>query len=438
MKYNTYLSVLFIFSFLVGTSQEILTKNDAVSLALNNNYGILIAKNNLKIAENNTSVLNTGYLPKIAVSSGAGYSNTTSELTNQLGVETNTDNAESKSLTASIGLNYLLFDGFGRAFNYKKLKESFNFTELQARSIIENTITDVFYSYYDVAQLTEDTLNISESLKISKQRLKRVQYAFEYGQNTKLQVLNAEVDVNNDSIRYINTQRLLANSKRDLNLLLGRAITTDFKVETKIEFHQLFSLETLLEKAKAANVEIQKINSSIKLNNLDIQMNKSDLLPTLNLSSSYGLQKLDNDQTFTYADQLSKGLNANISLNWNLFDGGTTKNRIQNSKIIADNLSIQEVQLNNSLERSMANALEVYTNSLIILTAEEKNVETNKRNFSRTEEQFKLGQITTIEFRQAQINLLNAQSNLNQSKFDAKNAELLILQLSGELLNTEF
>ncbi|MBP8793476.1 MAG: TolC family protein [Lutibacter sp.] len=438
MKYNTYLSVLFIFSFLVGTSQEILTKNDAVSLALNNNYGILIAKNNLKIAENNTSVLNTGYLPKIAVSSGAGYSNTTSELTNQLGVETNTDNAESKSLTASIGLNYLLFDGFGRAFNYKKLKESFNFTELQARSIIENTITDVFYSYYDVAQLTEDTLNISESLKISKQRLKRVQYAFEYGQNTKLQVLNAEVDVNNDSIRYINTQRLLANSKRDLNLLLGRAITTDFKVETKIEFHQLFNLETLLEKAKAANVDIQKINSSIKLNNLDIQMNKSDLLPTLNLSSSYGLQKLDNDQTFTYADQLSKGLNANISLNWNLFDGGTTKNRIQNSKIIADNLSIQEVQLNNSLERSMANALEVYTNSLIILTAEEKNVETNKRNFSRTEEQFKLGQITTIEFRQAQINLLNAQSNLNQSKFDAKNAELLILQLSGELLNTEF
>ena len=438
MKYNTYLSVLFIFSFLVGTSQEILTKNDAVSLALNNNYGILIAKNNLKIAENNTSVLNTGYLPKIAVSSGAGYSNTTSELTNQLGVETNTDNAESKSLTASIGLNYLLFDGFGRAFNYKKLKESFNFTELQARSIIENTITDVFYSYYDVAQLTEDTLNISESLKISKQRLKRVQYAFEYGQNTKLQVLNAEVDVNNDSIRYINTQRLLANSKRDLNLLLGRAITTDFKVETQIEFHQLFSLETLLEKAKAANVDIQKINSSIKLNNLDIQMNKSDLLPTLNLSSSYGLQKLDNDQTFTYADQLSKGLNANISLNWNLFDGGTTKNRIQNSKIIADNLSIQEVQLNNSLERSMANALEVYTNSLIILTAEEKNVETNKRNFSRTEEQFKLGQITTIEFRQAQINLLNAQSNLNQSKFDAKNAELLILQLSGELLNTEF
>lgn len=438
MNYKKYLLIPFIFSFLVSTSQEILTKNEAISLALKNNYGILIAKNNIKIAENNSSILNTGYLPKVTVSSGVGYTNTTSELTSQAGVETNTDNAESKSLTASLGLNYTLFDGFGRAFNYKKLKETYNYTDLEARSVIENTIAQVFSKYYDVAQLTEDTVNILASLEISKQRLKRVEYAFEYGQNTKLQVLNAEVDVNNDNIRYINTQLLLANSKRDLNLLLGRPTATDFLVETNIKSHQLFNFETLLEKAKAANVDIQKINSSIKLNDFDIKMNKSDLLPTLNLNSSYGLQKLDNDQTFTYADQLSKGLSASLSLNWNVFDGGFTKNRIQNSKIIADNLSIQEAQLNNSLERSMANALEVYNNSLVILTAEEKNVETNKRNFSRTEEQFKLGQITSIEFRQAQINLLNAQSNLNQAKFDSKNAELLILQLSGDLLNTEF
>jgi len=92
----------------------------------------------------------------------------------------------------------------------------------------------------------------------------------------------------------------------------------------------------------------------------------------------------------------------------------------------------------NELERTIANALEIYNNALFILKAEEKNVETNKRNFSRTEEQFKLGQITTIEFRQAQINLLNAQSNLNQAKYDAKNAELKLLQLTGDLLNTKF
>ena len=265
-----------------------------------------------------------------------------------------------------------------------------------------------------------------ESLNISKQRLIRTTYGFEFGQNTKLQVLNAEVDVNNDSINYINTQRLLANSKRDLNLLLGRNISTDFEIDTNVSFNLVFELQYLLEKAKEYNIEMQKINKNIELSQFDIQINKSNLYPSLSLNSSYGFNKSDNDETFNYSEQLSKGINAGINLNWNIFDGGTTKTRLQNSKIYVDNLHVQKEQILNDLERNVANALEIYTNSLFILTSEEKNVETNKRNFSRTEDLFKLGQITSIEFRQAQVNLLNAQSNLNQAKYDAKNVICLI------------
>ena len=65
-------------------------------------------------------------------------------------------------------------------------------------------------------------------------------------------------------------------------------------------------------------------------------------------------------------------------------------------------------------------------------------MQTNSLNFKRTEEQYQLGQVNSIEFRQAQLNLLNAQSNLNKTKYDAKNAELILLQLTGNLLNTPF
>jgi len=318
------------------------------------------------------------------------------------------------------------------------LQQSQNLSELEVKDIIENSLLQIFAMYYEVARLTEDSDIISESLNISKQRLKRANYAFEYGQTTKLQLLNAEVDVNNDSIQFINIQRLLANSKRDLNLLLGRNISINFSVETKTSFNHLFELQSLFNKAKVNNVAIQKLEKNIQLNKFDIQINKSDLLPTLSFNSSYGFNKSDNDATFIYANQLSKGLNAGLSLNWNVFDGGTTKTRIENSKIVADNLQIQKEQIETSIERSIANALEIYNNSLFIVQVEEKNVITNQRNFTRTEEQFKLGQITSIEFRQAQINLLNAQSNLNNATYVAKNAELLILQLSGELLSQEF
>ena len=432
------ITILFLLSFSASFAQEKLTKENAINIALENNYGIKIAKNKLKIAENNASIYNSGYLPKVTANAGANYNNNSSEFTSQRGDNSEINNAESKLYNASIGLNYTLFDGLGRTYNYKKLKETYNLSELEAQTIIENSVLQIFTIYYDVAQLTEDELNILESLKISKQRLERANYSFDYGQSTKLQVLNAEVDVNNDSIRYINTQRFLANSKRDLNLLLGRTVTTDFTVDTAISFNLIFDYQNLLEKAKNHNIEIQKVAKSIELSDFDIKINKSDLYPTLNFNSSYGFNKYDNDITFTNAEQLSKGLNAGVSLNWNLFDGGNTKTRIQNSKIVADNLQVQKEQVENELERSIANALEIYNNALFILNSEDKNVETNKRNFSRTEEQFKLGQITSIEFRQAQVNLLNAQSNLNLAKYDAKNAELKLLQLSGELLSQEF
>ena len=432
------LTLLFLLSFSVSFSQEKLTKEEAINLALESNYGIKIAKNNIKIAENNARIYNSGYLPKVTIAAGANYSNTTTEFTSQSGVKTEINDADSKLYTTSLGLSYTLFDGLGRAYNYKKLKETYNLSELEAQAIIENSVLQIFTVYYNVALLTENNKNILETLNISKQRLKRASYSFEYGQSTKLQLLNAEVDVNNDSIRYINTQRFLSNAKRDLNLLLGRNITINFTVDTNISFDLVFEYQNLLEKAKNHNIEMLKVSKSIELSNFDIKINKSNLYPSLNFSSSYGFNKSDNDATFMFADQLSKGLNAGISLNWNLFDGGNTKTRIQNAKIVADNLQVQKDQILNELERNVANSLEIYNNALFILKAEAKNVKTNKRNFSRTEEQFKLGQITSIEFRQAQVNLLNAQSNLNLAKYDAKNAELKLLQLTGELLNTKF
>ncbi|UMB61444.1 TolC family protein [Lutibacter sp. A80] len=438
MNYINKIAIVFSLCLTSGFAQEKLTKQEAVNLALENNYGILIAKNNIKIAENNASINNSGYLPTITASAGVNYNLDDTEYTLQNGTVSETNGAESNSYNASIGVNYTLFDGLGRSYNYKKLKEAHNLSELEAQTVIENSLLQIFSIYYNVAQLTENSKNISESLNVSKQRLLRAKYGFDYGQNTKLEVLNAEVDVNNDSISYINTQRLLANSKRDLNLVLGRNVNTNFSVDTDISFNLAFDLNTLIEKAKEYNIEIQKVNKNLQISQFEIKINKSNLLPSLSLNSSYGLNKYNNDATFTYAEQLSKGLNAGLSLNWNVFDGGSTKTSIQNAKIYEDNLKVQKEQALNELERNVANALEIYNNSLFILNAEEKNVETNKNNFSRTEEKFKLGQATSIEFRQAQLNLLNAQSSYNTAKYDAKNAELVLLQLSGQLLDTDF
>jgi outer membrane protein TolC len=231
-------------------AQKVLTKAEAVQVALENNYGIKISNNSLKIAENNKGILNSGYLPTITGNAGAIYNLDDTEATFSNGDVTTLNGAESNRYNASVSLNYTLFDGMGRHYDYKQLKEQYNLSELQARETIENTLLQLFSVYFNVAKLSEDVALLDQSLKISKDRLERVQYQFEYGQNTKLAVLNAEVDVNIDSINLLNTKQLLTNAKRDLYVVLGKNESPNFKVDTLVNFSLTPTRQELIEQVK--------------------------------------------------------------------------------------------------------------------------------------------------------------------------------------------
>ena len=98
------------------------------------------------------------------------------------------------------------------------------------------------------------------------------------------------------------------------------------------------------------------------------------------------------------------------------------------------NLKLQAELVEQQLERDIVNAWATYQNSIFILEVEESAVETNRENFTRTEEQVKFGRLTSIEFRQAQLNLLNAQTSVNNARLNAKLAEIQLLALVGRLL----
>ncbi|HCD22660.1 MAG TPA: transporter, partial [Flavobacteriaceae bacterium] len=57
----------------------------------------------------------------------------------------------------------------------------------------------LFTVYFQVAFLEETLVNSQEALSISKDRAERAEAQFGYGQSNKLAVLNAQVDVTNDS-----------------------------------------------------------------------------------------------------------------------------------------------------------------------------------------------------------------------------------------------
>ncbi len=322
MNYNritlTFIFALFTF---VSVAQEKLNKQQAVDIALENNYDIQVMDNNVEAAKNSSSIYNSGYLPFVFINSGANYQdkNSTNEFENG---DIQNNNSTTNNYNASVGVNYLIFDGLGRKYNYKKLKELYNLSGIQARQVVENTLLQLMVSYYEVARLTENKYYQGQSLAISKTRLVREQYNYEYGQNTQLDVLNSEVDVNNDSISYLNISRELSNAKRDLNVILARDINIDFEVDTIVTYALDLTYERILNSANENNALLLQAEKNVVLSNFDLKSNQSGWMPNIGVNGGYGWNNFDTKSStsnaFSLRSQTSTGINAGVNLSWNI------------------------------------------------------------------------------------------------------------------------
>nr|WP_297785538.1 TolC family protein [uncultured Allomuricauda sp.] len=423
---------------LANAQDQMLTKEEAIDLVLENNLDIQVARNTKLIDDNNADILNSGYLPSVTGNASGSIDKQNSEAIIR-GESLSANGVENRRYNAAVNVNYTLFDGLGRYYTYKSFQERSEQSELEVRQAIENTILQLFTVYYEAARLTENTNTLEQALEISKDRLKRAQYQFEFGQNTGLDVLNAEVDINTDSINLLNSRQQLRNTMRDLNLILNRDLSSQFIADTTVNFVPELQMENMFKEAKLNNVRLQIVEKDINMGINDIRIAKSGYLPTIGLTGTYGWNESNNANPNSFASfNTSTGITGVVNLTWNLFDGGTTITGIKNAKIAYKNQEIAKKQIQLEVERDIRNAWDSYTNALYVLEVQEKNLQTNQNNFNRTDERYKLGQVTSIEFRQAQLNLLNAELAKSQAKYNAKLAELQMLQISGQLLNVDF
>jgi outer membrane protein len=432
-----FLGILGVLIYSVGISQTTLTQAEAVEIMLANNYGIRIAKNNRLIAENNTSRELNGYIPTVNASAAANTNLGGSHQEFSNGMEANVENAFTWGSNASVTANYTLLDK-RRSVNLEQLKELVKLSDFELRQTMELNLLQLFNAYYEVASLTENLSLQTQTMNLSRQRLLSAQYRYDYGQGIKLDVLNAEVDIQRDSINFLNIKQLLANSKRNLNVIMGRSVETGFEVDTEVRYSENLSLENLLAAVQNNNIEVQISNKNLEINNYDLQILDAERKPTLSTSASYNFSYQNNAPAAFITSSSSRGLGIGLNLAWNIFDGGVRKVRKQNVNIAIQNQQVSRQQLLEELERDVTNAWESYQNALQILEVENASLATNRLNFERTEELYKSGQLNSVEFRQAQLNLLNAAVNYNTAKYDAKVIEIQLLQLSGDILNQQF
>ena len=334
------------FSCTIGNAQ-LLSKQEAIKKVLENNLDISVAKNNEKASENNQSLLNSGYLPNLQANASANYQITDSETLFDGALDENgnprsdidINNAETETYNAGLDLTYTLFDGLGRLYNFKTFKEQNNLTKLQTRETIENTVSQLFSVYYEVARVSQNLDVLKETLKISQDRVARAQLQFEYGQANKLNVLNAKVDVVNDSINLISEEQNLKVAKHNLNLILNEDLKQNFSVDTVVTFVPKPKIEEFLKDSEENNIVLLQNESNITISKYNISVSRAGLLPNLDFRGAYDLGNTQSPAGpfFPSTVQKQKALSAGLSLTWNLFDGGSSITNVKNAKISLEN-----------------------------------------------------------------------------------------------------
>ena len=414
-------------------AQQKLTIDEALAIAVKNNHDLRIAKNNTAIAEIDAGVENSGYLPTINASGGISYSDENQNVIFSDGNATAINGAVTESYNASITAEYILFDGMVRKFTQQSNKANFNLRQVQERQQIENTVISIYQNFFNVAFQQQVVENFKMNIENSLDRLERTKKNLKYGQGTYLDELNSLVDLNNDSISYMDALKDLNNLKRELNLVLGREISLLFEADTTIVFNEHLVIDEVMGKALENNVTIVLAEQNILLSEIDLKVNKAQFLPKISGNSSYRWNESQNPPTSFALSNEAYGLNLGLNLSWNIFDGRNSA-RVKKAKITRLNREIELAEVSLQLKTDVLNAIETYSISQYKMKAEKNNLETNKLNFKRSQKEFSLGQITAVEFRQAQINLFNATNNYEKAKFDLKIAEINILQLTGQLI----
>ena len=421
----------------MSNAQDVLSLENAIVLALEKNFDIKLADNSLLQSENNATIQNSGYLPTVSASANAKYARNNAFVITQDGVENSIKGIETVTYGASLALSYTLFNGGSRKNQYEKLKTIYELSNVQKRMQIDNTIVEVYTTYYNIARQTLSKQILEAAFEISKQRLIRVQYQFDFGQKTSLDILNAKVDANNDSLNILNADIQLLNFKRRINFLLGQNIETEFDVEETVEVNNVLDYNLIHEGMLSNNYQNKQVDLNKTISEYDLKINQSGWVPNVSTNVSYGLNNGQYGPTALFATQNSYGLNAGLNLNWNVFDGGGTNVKVQNAKINLQNQEIYKQQLLLNLETELANTWSNYLNQLTIINAENLNLKVSEQNFEKTEERFNLGQISSIDFRQAQLNLVNSKVNLLNAQFDAKIAEVQLKKLEGNLVSVK-
>ena len=417
-------------------SQQSFDLKQCIKTGLEQNYQIRISKNEQKIADNNLTIGNAGFLPTVSLNSTYSQRlNNVEQIPADGSANVKNNNVNNSAFDAGVNLNWTVFDGFRVQTNYSKLKQLQQVGELNMLLNVENFIAGISSEYFNYVHQNIQLNNLKSAVRLSKERLRIVEARYNIGSMSRLDLQQAKVDFNADSSKLIRQREVVFSTRVKLNQLMAlKNVEEQISVtDTAIVFNALLSKDQLWKKTLQSNIYILLSEKEKMLKTIDLKQAKSRNYPYLKLNAGYGY--VQNKYEYNaYRQQNQLGSNLGLTLGFTLFDGFNRSREQTNARIEIENKQLANEELLLSIESDFSNIWMAYENNMQLTTLERENLSNAVENYEIAIERYKLGDLSGIELREAQNSLLEAEERLVQAQYNTKLCEISLLQISGSAM----
>lgn len=430
-KQMKHIILLFIITVLVQSgllAQQSITLNEAITIGLENNYGIRIEKNNISIAQKQNNWQYAGAYP--SVSFGLGFNNSFTQREN--------DYLKSGQVQPSLRLNWLLFDGFSVRIRKSQFELLESLSEGNSVVVIENTIQAIMLGYYKIVLEKERLSVMKEVMDLSKDRYDYIQNRLNLGAGSTYEVLQAKNAWLTDKSTYLNQQMIYRSAMRNLGYLLGQKEQNQYTpLDSLAPVLNKYNLAELKDKMELNNQTLKNQYLNQMMLEKNIALEKSALYPSVSFSggSNYnyfpaGLNDSESLQT------LNKKLSfyANVALSYNIYNGNRVQTNIQIAKIEKEIGDIRLEDMKHQLSNRLLNMFDLFEVRKELAIVAHENLLTAKLNLEISTDKYKNGVINSFNFRDIQRGYLQVALYDLAAEYELIASHVDLVRLTGGII----
>lgn len=418
--------------------QQVLTLEQAIDVALKNNFDIRLARNTAELAANDYAYANFAFVPRLNATAGTTWNNTATKQEFVNGTKRDTSGIKSNNISGNVTLSWTLFDGLKMFATRNKIASIRDLGELAIKDQVQNSISTIIGGYYNIVQQKQQLKALAEQMSISEERVKLSDAKFSTGLAPKTDLLQSKVDLNAQKALYIRQQTLIEQSKALLNQLMAvPAGATGYDVVDSIPLNTGLSFAVLQQNIANNNTAIKVQQQNVNISALTIKENKADYFPVISFNSGYNYNRnTSNAATNAFSPRFNRngvfsyGFTAAIPI----FNGFNVKRQVQNARIDFDFQNITLDNVKSQVDLSLNNAFRDYEYYKKQVSLEEETNDLARENAMVALERFKQGVSTILEVKIAQQSLEDSYYRLIQARYNTKLAETELGRLNGALL----